>query len=82
MAMVRSGVIAAFVPITHLFLQFIQWIALAIYPKKCFVMNQVGENVFRVTSQLIHQALNYPVSRTYTTFTEESLISYYDNMSP
>lgn len=57
-------------------------VGLAMYPKKCFVMNQSGENVFHVFSQLIHQALNYPVSGNYTTFTEESLISYHENMSP
>lgn len=50
MANVRSGVLATFVPRTHLFLEFIQWLASAMYPKKCFVMNQSGENVFQVTS--------------------------------
>jgi len=40
MAMVRSGVLAAFVPRTHLFPEFIQWIASKMYPEKCFVMNQ------------------------------------------
>lgn len=82
MAMVRLGVLAAFVPRTHLFPEFIQWLASTMYPKKCFVMNQSRENVFQGTSQLIHQALNYLVSGTYTTFTKESLISYYDSMSP
>jgi len=82
MEMVRLGVLVAFVPRTHLFLEFNQWLASAVYPKKFFVMNQSRENVFQVTSQLIHQALNYPVSGTCTTFIEESLISYYDSMSP
>lgn len=82
MVMVRSGVLVAFVPRTHLFPKFIQWLASAMYPKKCFVMNQSGESVFQVTSQLIHQALNYPTSRAYTTFNEESLASYYDDLSP
>jgi len=50
MAMVRSGVLASFVPKTHLFLEFIQWLASSMYPKQCFVMNQLGESVFQVTS--------------------------------
>ena len=82
MEMVRSSVLAAFVPRTHLFPEFIQWLASTMYTKKFFVMNQSGENVFLVTSQLIHQALNYPIAGTYTIFTEESLVSYYDNLSP
>lgn len=82
MAMVRSSVLEAFVPKTHLFPKFIQWLASTMYPKKCFVMNHSGENVFQVTTQLIHQALNYPVSGTYTTFTEEYLVSHYDSLSP
>jgi len=50
MAMVRVGVLAAFVPKTHLFPEFIQWLASSMYPKQCFVMNQLGESVFLVTS--------------------------------
>lgn len=45
-------------------------------------MSQSGETIFQVTSQLIHQALDYHVSGTYTTFTEENLALYYDNLSP
>ena len=45
-------------------------------------MNQSGESVFQVTSQLIHQDLNYSVFGTYTTFIEKNLVSYYDNLSP
>ena len=39
MAMVSSSVLAAFVPRTHLFPEFIQWLASTMYPKKVFVMN-------------------------------------------
>ena len=39
MEMVRSGVLDSFVPRTHLFPEFIQWLASTMYPKKCFVMN-------------------------------------------
>lgn len=44
-------------------------------------MNELGESVFQVTYQLIHQAFNYPVFGTYVTFTKDSLVSYYDNLS-
>ena len=46
MAMVKSGVLVAFVYITHLFPEFIQWLASTVYPKKCIAMNQSRESVF------------------------------------
>ena len=80
-AMVKSGVLSACIPKTHLFPEFIYWLVSVIYPGKCFVMNCQGENVLQVSTQLIHQALCYPKSESSIHFSDDSLVNYYDNLA-
>ena len=51
------------------------------YPQKCFVMNQLGENVFQVLAQLIRQSFCYPSAESYVIFTNESLSTYFQELS-
>ena len=79
-AMVKTGVLSACIPRTHLFPEFVYWLVSVMYLGKCFVMNFQGENVLQVSAQLIHQALCYPESESYVQFTDDSLMAYYDSL--
>lgn len=59
-AMVKSRILSASIPKTHLFLEFIYWLVLFMYPGKLFVMNCQGQNVLQPSTQRIRQALCYP----------------------
>ena len=79
--MEKTGVLSACVLKTHLFPEFIYWIVFVMYPGKFFVMNYQGENILQVSVQLIRQALCYPESESYVQFSDDSLITYYDNLA-
>ena len=79
--MVKTGVLSACIPRTHLFLEFVYWLVSVMYPGKCFVMNCQGENVLQVSSQLIRRALCYPDSESYVQFTDDSLMEHYDSLA-
>ena len=78
--MVKSGVLFACSPKTHLFPEFIYWLVSVMYLGKCFVMNFEGENVLQVSTLLICQALCYPESESSIKFSDNSLVQYYDNL--
>ena len=80
-SMVKSEILSACIPKTHIFPEFIYWLKSIMYPGKCFVMNSQGENVLQVPTQLIRQALCYPESESSIQFSDDSLVQYYDNLA-
>lgn len=80
-AMIKYGVLATFFPQTYLFLEFIHLLVSTMYPHKCFVINRLGESVFQVSSLLIQQEFRYPSVEFYFSFSKESLITYFEELS-
>ena len=74
-SMVKSRVLSACIPKTHLFPEFIYWLVSVMYPGKCFVMNFQGENVLQVSTQLIRQVLCFPEPDSSFQFSEDSLVN-------
>lgn len=54
-ALVHQRFFSNFIPQAYLFREFIHWLVSVMYPKKFYVMNQLGENIFQVFSLLIRQ---------------------------
>ena len=80
-AMVKSGILSACIPKTHIFPEFIYWLVSIMYPGKFFIMNSQAKNVLQVFTQLIRQALCYLESKSSIQFSDDSLVQYYDNLA-
>ena len=80
-ALKKSGVLSACIPKAHFFPEFICWLVSSMYPGKCFIMNSQGENVLQVSTQLIHQAFCFSEDKSSLQFSEDSLASYFENLS-
>lgn len=72
-AVVKLGLFSIIIPHTYVYPKFITCLYSSMYPHKCFVMNSVRENIFQASTLLIHQALDFPTSKHYIDFIEETL---------
>lgn len=52
--LVKSSLLSAIIPSTYLFPEFVTWLTSSLYLQRCYVMNSFRENIFQVTSLLIH----------------------------
>lgn len=78
---VKSSLFANIIPQIYVFPEFIYWLVSTLYPKKCFVMNALGENIFQISALLIQQTLVFPHSNLYTPFSKEALLPSFQNLS-
>lgn len=75
--MVKLGLFFANIPQTYIFLEFVTWLTSSMYPQRCYVMNSLREIFLQVSSLLIYQEFDFPKSDSYTTFFDETLLSFY-----